>query len=90
VSRLVTFGTEPAKVDDRLVDLLRAQAQMREARPLRLFTSGERLRLVDGAFAGVDAIYQMSEGDCRVMVLIEMLSKSVRLSVSPDSLRKLG
>jgi transcriptional antiterminator RfaH len=90
VSRLVVFGNEPAKVDDRLVELLRSQGQMRESQPLRLFTSGERLQLVDGAFAGVDAIYQMSDGEGRVMVLIEMLSKSVRMSVSPSNLRKLG
>ena len=88
VSRLVSFGVEPAKVDDHLIDLLRDQELSVQAEPERLFNPGERVVLTDGAFGGLEGLYQMANGDQRVIVLIELLSKSVSLSVSPSILRK--
>lgn len=90
VSRLVTFGTEPARVDDRLIEVLRAREQTSQEQPLRLFNPGERVMVTTGAFAGIEAIYQMSDGESRAMVLIELLSKPARLSVAPACLRKVG
>jgi transcriptional antiterminator RfaH len=90
VSRLVSFGNEPAKVDDRLIDLLKSQEDAVQGQPQRLFTRGERVRLTDGAFAGIEGIYQMADGESRVMVLIELLSKPVQLRIAPSSLRKIG
>jgi transcriptional antiterminator RfaH len=58
--------------------------------PNRLFKPGERVRLVEAPFAGIEGIYQMADGERRVMVLIELLSKQVRLRVAPASLRKVG
>jgi transcriptional antiterminator RfaH len=90
VSRLVTFGVEPAKVNDRLIEVLHAQASALEERPQKLFAPGECVMVTDGAFAGIEAVYQMSQGENRAMVLIEVLSKSVRMSVAPARLRKVG
>jgi len=88
VSRLVSFGTEPARVDDGLVELIRAQEAAVQEKPERLFKQGERVRLTDGAFAGIEGIYQMADSECRVRVLIELLSKPVTVRVTPASLRK--
>lgn len=90
VSRLVSFGSEPAKVDDRLIEMLQVQERAIAIQPQRLFASGERVRLTDGVFAGIEGVYQMANGKSRVIVLIELLSKSVQLSVSPANLRKIG
>lgn len=90
VSRLVSFGVEPAKVADSLVDALRAQEASVQALPERLFKPGERVRLTEAPFAGIEGIYQMAEGERRVMVLIEMLSKQVRVQVAPANLRRVG
>lgn len=89
VSRLVVFGTEPAKVDDSLIAVLQANEQSLRDLPAQLFNQGERVRIVDGAFASLDGIYQMAEGERRVMVLIELLSKSITVRVAPASLRKI-
>lgn len=89
VSRLVSFGGEPARVDDGLIELLRHKAST-EGEPVRLFQPGERVRLTEPPFAGVEGIYQMADGDRRVMVLIEILSKPVKVQVSPVGLRKVG
>lgn len=89
VSRLVSFGAEPAKVDCTLIDALRSQDRAFSERPQRLFDHGEQVQIKDGPFAGLDAIYQMSDGESRAMVLIDILSKPVKLTLSPASLRKL-
>lgn len=90
VARLVSFGIEPARVDDSLIDLLRKQEASVHSEPERLFKPGERVCLTQTPFAGIEGIYQMADGECRVMVLIEILSKLVTVRVSPASLRKVG
>lgn len=88
VSRLVTFGSAPAKVDDRLIEILRSQADSTAAEPQRLFNPGERVVVTDGPFAGIEGIYQITDGERRAMVLIELLSKPTRLGTALTSLRK--
>lgn len=88
VSRLVSFGIEPARVDDGLIELLRTQEASIHTEPERLFKPGERVRFTEAPFAGIEGIYQMADGERRVMVLIEILSKPVAVRVAPASLRK--
>lgn len=90
VSRLVSFGTEPAKVDACLIDALRAHNLSLCQEPQRLFKPGDPVQIKDGAFAGLQAIYQMPSGENRAMVLIEILTKAVKLTLSPASLRKVA
>ncbi len=89
VSRLVTFGSEPAKVESELIEALRSRIDQTNSTPERLFQPGERVQIRDGSFAGLEAIYQMPRGEDRAMVLIELLSKPVKLTLAPASLRKL-
>ena len=76
------------KVEGGLMELLRMQEMSVQAEPDRLFNPGERVRLTEGLFAGIEGIYQMADGECRVMVLIEILSKPVAIRVAPTGLRK--
>ena len=90
VSRMVRFGAEPAKIDDALVDLLKAHEASVLGEPERLYKVGERVQLTQGPFAGIEGIYQMADGDRRVMVLIELMSKKVAVPVEMGALRKVG
>ncbi len=90
VSKLVTFGMEPAKVDHALIEFLRENEAKISEKPQRLFDVGDRLLVTDGPFAGIEAIYQMSNGEGRVMVLIELLSKPVKIVMAPQSLKKVS
>ncbi len=90
VSRLVSFGAEPAKIDAQLIEALRAQDEAATRQTRKLFTPGERLLVTQGPFAGLEAVYQMNDGESRVMVLIELLSKTAPLKIAPASLRKIG
>lgn len=88
VSRLVSFGNEPAKIDDGLVELLQKQEYTTRRAPRPLFHPGERVSLAAGAFTGLEGIYQLANGESRAMILIELLSKPVPLGVSRALLRK--
>ena len=90
VCRLVSFGLRPAKVEERVIKLLRVQEASVKGQPERLFRPGERVRLAGGAFAGIEGIYQMADGTSRVMVLIELLSRPVTVRVAPTSVHKVS
>ena len=89
VSRLVTFGQSPAKVDEDLVAQLQTQAQSTAVQS-RHFEPGESVEVTEGPFIGLEAIYQMTDAEGRVMVLLNILSNQVKLTVSPASVRKMG
>ncbi len=90
VSRLVTFGSEPAPVNTQLIEALKDQEAAQQDNPHRLFQTGDRVRITEGPFSGLEAIYQMSEGANRAMVLIEILSKSTKLKVPVTGLCKMA
>jgi transcriptional antiterminator RfaH len=89
VSRLVTFGQIPAKIDDDLIAAMQSQSEGSEV-VLRHFEPGVQVVVTDGPFVGVEAIYQLTDGEGRVMVLLNILSKQVKMSVSPTSIRKVN
>ena len=88
VSHLVSFGGVPARVDAALIACLLQHEQ--QAAPEHLFHAEERLLIADGPFAGLEAIYQATNGEGRALVLIELLGQSTRLQVSAASLSKLS
>ena len=90
VCGIVRFGSEPAKVDFRLVDQLKLHESFMQGETEGLYASGDQVVLIDGPFAGIEAVFKMSDGDSRVIVLIELLGKKVPLKISPVSLRKAG
>ena len=55
-----------------------------------LYQPGEKLQVIDGPFAGLEAIYHMDDGLARGIVLIELLNRSTKLNVSLGALRKSG
>lgn len=90
VSRLVTFGTEPAKIDDSLVSHLKISESNHKSNPRRLFTEGDRVRVTQGIFGGLEGVFQVADGDQRVMILIQMMSKPLSVAVHPSILQKTG
>lgn len=89
VSRLVTFGQTPAKIEDELIAQLQVKTDSAEVQ-LRHFEPGEQVVVTDGPFVGVEAIYQMADAEGRVMVLLNILSKHVKMAVPPASIRKVN
>lgn len=86
VSRLVRFGSQPAKVDDGLVDLLRSRESTLPTETL--FHPGEAVTVTEGPFAGIEAVYQTADAERRSLILLEILSRPVTLRVDTALLRK--
>jgi transcriptional antiterminator RfaH len=42
----------------------------------------------EGAFVGLDLIYQMDDGESRALVMIELLHKPTKISVSLSDLKR--
>ncbi len=90
VSELVCFGSRPARVDAALIATLREREMAQQANPEALFGHGDSVRITEGAFAGLEAIYQMNDAEGRAMVLLDLLSKPVAMTIDAASLRKVG
>lgn len=84
---LVRFGGQPAVVPDAVMDALKqredaASGLHEDQRPL--FSAGEAIKLVDGPLAGMEGIFTQKDGDKRVIVLLELLGKANKVTVSRD------
>lgn len=90
VSELVCFGSRPARVDADLIATLREREMAQQADPDALFAAGDSVRITEGAFAGLEAIYQMDDAEGRAMVLLDLLSKPMAMTIDAASLRKVG
>jgi transcriptional antiterminator RfaH len=86
VSSLVTFGGVPAKLPAGWME----EFQQRSALAKPLFQQGERVVLTDGAFRGVEGIYQMADGESRAVVLLTLLSKPTKGSFPLEAIRRAG
>ncbi len=87
VSRILTFGTEPARVDEKTIAAMQARESQYPEDAIPLFQPGDKVRVMEGPFAGIEAVYQMNDGEARVMVLIDLLSRQTRLTLPAKSLR---
>jgi len=84
---LVRFGGQPAVVPDAVMEALReredaASGLHEDKRPL--FNAGEPVKMVDGPLAGMEGIFTQLDGDKRVIVLLELLGKANKVTVSRD------
>ncbi|OIN93901.1 MAG: hypothetical protein AUJ20_02510 [Comamonadaceae bacterium CG1_02_60_18] len=86
VHQMVRFGGQPTKVDNDLIELIRAREQGSPAQTL--FTAEQKVIVTDGPFAGLEAIYQTTDAQSRSMILLNILSKPVALHIDTASLRR--
>lgn len=85
VARLVRFGLSPARVPDALIDALRAREQVADV--VKLFQPGDSVVITQGPFAGLQAIYQISDAEQRAVVLLDILTRRVPLTIDAGGLR---
>lgn len=87
VSRLVHFGADPARVPDGFISALQSAADAVgvQNRPATCLKPGQRIRIVDGAMAGLEAVYHARSGSERVVVLLEVAQRRVRVDLGEDS-----
>ena len=89
VSRIVSFGPEPLKVQPDLIEIIKTfEKKLTATEPEPLFCAGQRVLLTQGPFQGIEAVYELEDGDARSFVLIEILGKQTRLRVETGILNK--
>lgn len=86
VTKLVSFGAEPARVPPGLVEQLQVQLQELKEHAQPLFQPGQRVLVTKGPFAGLESVYQMPDSDARAIVLLELMHRPVRVPVPVDAL----
>ena len=83
VSKLVTFGNQPAAVPQDIVDALRSAPT---SDTTRFFSSGDAVRFVDGPLHGLEGLFQAPDGEARAMIFINLLSRPQVVSVELSQL----
>ena len=87
VSRLVCRGDAPAPIPDGVVEkLIEQQDETGCVRLVSNFRSGDRVRILGGAFADLVGLYEEMTDTQRVTLLLELLGRQVRVMVAPELL----
>jgi transcriptional antiterminator RfaH len=81
VTSLVRFGGIYAAVPPVLIETLLAAAAD-QAQPQRaVFQQGQKVRIVAGQFASLEAVFEMVDGSDRATVLLDLLGRQSRVRV---------
>jgi transcription antitermination factor NusG len=87
---VICFGPEPHEVGEEIIDAVRAR--MNEEGVVKLepkkvvLSPGQRVKIGEGPFAGLDAIFLEELPDRERVVLLLNAVSSYRLTVEKDSL----
>ncbi|TMV10346.1 transcriptional activator RfaH [Ruegeria sediminis] len=90
VTRLVSFGPEPATVPLYIVSQLMLRCDTAgKLLPPRLLKPGDRVRLTSGSFADFVAEIERIAPDRRVWVLLDIMGTQTRVATPPEQLRAI-
>jgi transcriptional antiterminator RfaH len=84
VSKLVSFGPQPAKVPPEFV------AFLKEAPPEtleRMFAPGDTVQVAAGPLQGLEGKYLAHDGETRAFLLIELLGQPQKIAMAVEALR---
>lgn len=84
---LVRVGQTHMPVPSTLIAALRGTLDRATHAPLP-FNQGDKVRLIAGPFAGMEAVFDMPRSEDRAHVLLVLLGKVQRLTVNQDDLSK--
>ena len=86
---LVRMGSSIAVAPPGLVEYLQDRERQAQApKPSSAFKPGDKVIVVDGPFAGYDAIYQSNKGEERAMILLGIMHKMPNIVMPLKSLTR--
>mgnify|MGYP000700591381 CR=1 FL=1 len=89
VSNMLRFGGKPAIIGNDIIESLQQQERDNLETPDTAelpVKPGDRVRVMDGPFAGLEGIFQNSSKDARVIILMELLGRENKVTVDRDSI----
>lgn len=88
VSHFVRFGKLPATVPFQLIKQLMLAPTPTIIAP-QTPVPGDRVRITQGAFSGMEAIYHESDGEKRAILLLNLLNQDVSHTLDNSAFEKL-
>ena len=86
VTKFVEFGGGASIVDPLIIEsLLKMESQPEES----YLTRGETVRVVNGAFRGLEGIYQATNGLARSYILMELMQQDQIISIDNQLIEKI-
>lgn len=87
VARLVRYGSVLATVNDSLIEAIRQRCEQGSSEVASdLPAAGDRVRILDGPFRDLEALFIESSGDRRAMILIELIGKTMSFEIDHGKL----
>lgn len=88
ITRLVSFGKEPAEIPSPLISELMARCDATGLfQPTAKLQEGDLVRVTKGPFAEMIATIETLESDQRIWVLMEMMGANTRTAIDASALR---
>lgn len=89
VAGLVRFGDTLATVPSSLIHcLLKNQLVLQQQLPAQPFQPGDKLEILNGPFASLNAVFQQADGEQRSIILLNFLGQQLQLSLENKDLSK--
>ena len=88
VSQIVKFGGKFAELKDKTFQGILRYEKALSSNPKKAYQSGERVVFTHEAFREIQAVYQESDGQERVILLFDLLTKPVKISVPVSAVKK--
>jgi transcriptional antiterminator RfaH len=88
VTQIVRFNEYPLPVADEIIEQIRRRI---DGEPMQepYLKAGEHVIITEGGFSGIEAIFLASDGDDRVMLLLNIVQSDQALSFPLQFVRKL-
>lgn len=89
VASIVRFGTYPMQVPESLLETLQQNEDENgnQSTVEKEFQSGDRIRIIEGAMAGLEGIFESKTSKERVMVLMNIAGQHTRVSMTRHDLQ---
>jgi transcriptional antiterminator RfaH len=90
ISDFVRFGMQLAQVPASLITALSQQQQILQQQENQNvpFKTGDALTVINGPFSGIQAVYQLAEGDKRSIILLNLLGQWVKTTMDNQQIQK--
>lgn len=89
VNRLVAFNGYPLPVSNQLIEQLRERVRVIAGLPQQpLLKAGEKVRITEGPFADLEAIYHCMDGTERAVLLLSLLNRQQQIHIPLTSIAK--
>jgi transcriptional antiterminator RfaH len=90
VSQLIKVGDQPSVVKKAIIDRIRAMEDEHLDQVSSHFSPRDEVIIADGLYHGLEAVYQMSDGLNRAVVLLNLLQQPTRLTLDKTQLKKIS